>query len=73
MAFGGMSEGLTSDDKSNVFAGPVCRLVPRLNTQYSIVVYRRPEAARQVASGYCMWLTVPDKAVKFRDPRLNRS
>ena len=42
--------------------------------QYVIAFYSRtPEAASDVISSRLMRLTVPDKRVKFHDPRLNHS
>ena len=41
--------------------------------QYSIAFCSRPEGATRVMHGRCVRQIVPNKAVKFRDTRLNRS
>ena len=40
---------------------------------YLIALCNRPETASEVVSGRFVCSIVPDKCVKFRDPRLNRS
>ena len=41
--------------------------------QYLIAFYNRLEAVSNVISGRFVGLTAPDKCVKRRDPRLDRS
>ena len=43
------------------------------SVQYLIAFYNRPEAASDVISGRFVRLAIPDKCVKFHNPRLNRS
>ena len=50
-------------------AGPVLRKF----AQHLIALCSLHEAAGDVISSRCVWPIVPDKRVKFRDPRLNRS
>ena len=47
--------------------------VLRTFVKYSTAFCSRPEIASGVRSGTLVRPTVPDKPVKFRDPRLNRS
>ena len=53
----------------SLLAGPILRTV----VQYSITFCSRLEADSEVLPGTFMWVIVPDKAVRFHVPCLNRS